>query len=84
MAVRLSALRGGRPPFIPKKIPGTNFCLRLNRSQGHSAAGRIRSIEESNDLTGNRIRDFLGCSIVPQPMNLPRREGAEIESKEYG
>jgi hypothetical protein len=26
MAVRLSALRAGRPPFIPWKIPGTHFC----------------------------------------------------------
>jgi hypothetical protein len=26
MAVRLSALRSGRPPFIPRKIPGTHFC----------------------------------------------------------
>jgi hypothetical protein len=71
MAVRLSALRAGRPPFTFRKIPGTRFWLRLSRLQGHSAAGRIRSIEKSNDLIGNRAPD-LACSIVPQPTTLPR------------
>jgi hypothetical protein len=37
-----------------------------------TAAGRIRSIEKSNDLIGNRIRDLPGCSIVPQRTTLPR------------
>jgi hypothetical protein len=27
-------------------------------------AGRIRSIEKSNDLIGNRILDFSACSVV--------------------
>jgi hypothetical protein len=31
-----------RPPFTPRKIPGTHFCYRMSRPQGHSAAGRIR------------------------------------------
>jgi hypothetical protein len=26
MVVKLSALRAGRPPFTPRKIPGTHFC----------------------------------------------------------
>jgi hypothetical protein len=51
--------RTRRPPFTLRKIPGTHFCYRLSQSQGHSAAGRIRSIEKSNDLIGNRIRDLL-------------------------
>jgi hypothetical protein len=67
MAVRLSALRDGRPPFTPRKIPGTHFCQRLSRPQGHIAAGRIRSIEKSNYLIGNRIRDLPAYSIVSQP-----------------
>jgi hypothetical protein len=33
-------------------------------------AGRIRSIEKSNDLIGNRTRDLPACSIVPQPTKL--------------
>jgi hypothetical protein len=61
-----------RPPSTPRKIPGTHFCLRLSRPQGHSAAGRIRSIKKSNYHIGNRIRDLPACSLVPQPTTLPR------------
>jgi hypothetical protein len=39
--------------------------------QGHSAAGRIRSIEKSNGLMSKRTRDLPACSIVPQPTTLP-------------
>jgi hypothetical protein len=39
--------------------------------QGHSAAGRIRSIEKSNDLIRIRSRDLPACSIVLQPTTLP-------------
>jgi hypothetical protein len=61
-----------RPPFTSRKIPGTHFCQRLSRPQGHTAAGRIRSTERSSDLIGNRNRDLPACSIVPQPSMLPR------------
>jgi hypothetical protein len=71
MAVSLSALRAGRP-LPPRKIPGTHFCERLSRPQGHSAAGRIRSIEKSIDLIGTRTRNLPACRIVPQPTTLPR------------
>jgi hypothetical protein len=71
MAVRLSAPRAGRP-LPPRKIPGTHFCQRLSKPQGHSAAGRIRSIEKSNDLMGYETRDLAACSVVPQPTTLPR------------
>ena len=30
-----------RPPLPPGNIPGTHFCKRLSRPQGHSAIGRI-------------------------------------------
>jgi hypothetical protein len=43
----------------------------LSRSQGHSAAGRIRSIENSNDFIGNWTGDIPACNIVPQPSTLP-------------
>jgi hypothetical protein len=33
-------------------------------------AGRIRSIEKSNDLIGNRISDLPACSMVPQPTTV--------------
>ena len=44
---RQSAHEGGkvvspthRPPLPPGNIPGTHFCWRLSRPQGHTAAGR--------------------------------------------
>jgi hypothetical protein len=63
MAISLSALGAGRS-LPPRKIPGTYFCQRLSRPRGHNAAGRIRSIEKSNDLIGIRSRDLPACSIV--------------------
>ena len=30
-----------RPPLPPGNAPGTHFCYRLSRHQGHSAIGRI-------------------------------------------
>ena len=30
-----------RPPLPPGNAPGTHFCQRLSRPQGHSAIGRI-------------------------------------------
>jgi hypothetical protein len=59
-----------RPPFTPRKIPGTHLCWRLSQPQGHSEAGRIRSIEKSNDLIGNRTSHIPACRIVPQPTTL--------------
>jgi hypothetical protein len=53
-----------QPPFTPREIPGTHFCQRLSWPQGHSVAGRTRSIEKFNNVIGN--------SIVPQPTTLPR------------
>jgi hypothetical protein len=70
-AVKLSALGAGRC-LPPRKIPGTNFFWRLSRPRGHSANGRIKSIEKSKDLTGNRTRDLPACRLVSQPTTLPR------------
>ncbi|PNF14966.1 hypothetical protein B7P43_G01553 [Cryptotermes secundus] len=39
-----------RPPVTSKNIPGTHFCYRFSRSQGHSAAERIRLVERFIDL----------------------------------
>jgi len=30
-----------RPPLPPGNTPGTHFCYRMGRPQGHSAIGRI-------------------------------------------
>jgi hypothetical protein len=68
--VRLSAL----PPaaFTPGNIPGTHFCYRMSRPQGHSATETIMSMKNSNDTIGNRTRDLPACNAVPQPTAPPR------------
>jgi len=70
--VRLSALRTARfyPP--PGSSPGTHFCWRLSRPQGHSAAGRIISTKNSSDAIGNETRDLQARSEVPKP-SAPQR-----------
>jgi len=35
-----------RPPLPPGNTPGTHFCWRLIRPQGHSATGRIYVTEK--------------------------------------
>jgi hypothetical protein len=40
---------------------------RGSESQGHNAAGTIRSVEKCNNLTENRTRDLPVCIIVPRP-----------------
>jgi len=64
--VRLSALSTGHL-HPPGNIPGTHFCYRLSQPQGHSAAGRIMSLKNSNETIGNRTRDLQACNAVPQP-----------------
>jgi len=56
-----------RQPLPPGNIPGTHFCKRPSHPQGHSAAGRIMSMKNSNDTIGNRNLDFRACSAVPEP-----------------
>jgi len=56
--VRLSALRTGRL-CPPGNIPGTHFCQRLSRPQGHSATGRIILMKYFNDTIGNQTRENI-------------------------
>jgi hypothetical protein len=59
-----------RPPLPPGNTPGTHFCWRLSRLQGHSAIGRIVSTEKSNDTTWNRTNDLPICATtVPRVCN---------------
>ena len=53
-----------RPLWPLRDIPGTLFCQRLIRPQGHSAAGRIMSIKIPNGPFGNRNRNLTACSAV--------------------
>jgi hypothetical protein len=80
MAVNWSRLTR-RPLFIPQEHSWYSFLLDAESASGHSAAGRIRSNEKSDNLIGNRIRDLPTCSIVPQPTTLPR--ASELLNIEY-
>jgi len=64
--VRLSAIRTGRL-YPSGNTPGSHFCWRLSQPHGHSAAGRIMSMENSGDTNGNRTRDLPASSAMPQP-----------------
>jgi hypothetical protein len=68
MAVRLSALRAGRP-LSPRIFLVLIFVKSLSRPQGHSAAGRITSTEKSNDLIGIEPVPFR---LVAQCLNQLR------------
>ena len=57
---------------ITFQLASTHFCQRLIQPQGHSAVGRIMSMKNSSDTIGNRTRDLLTCSTVPQPTALRR------------
>jgi hypothetical protein len=70
MAVRLSALRAGRPSFPPPPPPGIFMVLISVRGCVDPRAivrlGRIRLIEKCNDLIGNRTRDLPAYSTEPK------------------
>jgi hypothetical protein len=68
--LRSSALRKARL-YARGNIPGTHFCYWLGRPQGHSTAGRIVVMENSNDTIGNWIRDLPACSAMPRPTAPP-------------
>jgi hypothetical protein len=48
----------------PKKLPGTHSSEMLSLPKDHSEAGKIRSIEKSNDLIGNPTLDLSTCCIM--------------------
>ena len=54
-----------RPPLSPGNTPGTHFCYRLGRLQGHSATERTMSLKNISDTIGNRTCDLPVCSVVP-------------------
>jgi hypothetical protein len=53
-----------RWPITPGRIPGTHFCQRLSRPQGHSEAEGIRLTGTSSDLIGNRPRNLPARYLV--------------------
>jgi hypothetical protein len=70
-------------PLHPRDTPGTHFCWRLSRPQGHSAAGRIKTKKNSNNSIGNWTSDLPACSEVPQPTAPLRASPPPILTKIY-
>jgi hypothetical protein len=62
--IRLSAQSTGCI-YPAGDIAATHFCWRPSRPQGHSAAGGIMSMKNSNDTIGNRTRDPPTCNAMP-------------------
>ena len=58
--------------FTPRKDSWYSFLLEAESPQGHNATERIKSLKNSSDSIGNRTRDLLVCSAVPQPTAPPR------------
>jgi hypothetical protein len=52
--------------FTPGYIPGVKA---VSQPQGHSATGRIMSMNKSSETIGNRTRNLPVCSAVPQPLH---------------
>jgi hypothetical protein len=77
MAARFSAQCAGRP-LPPGRFVVLISVKRLSRPQGHSGAGRIRSIAKSDYYIGNRTRGLPGYSMVPLPTTLPRAPRIKI------
>jgi len=66
-----------RPPLPPRKYT----CVkRLSLPQGHGVAGRIISMKNSHDPTGNRNRDLPACSSVSQPTAPPHQQPLELQN----
>ena len=80
--VRLPALCTGHQ-YPLGNIPGTHFCYRLSKPQGHSSDRRIMSMKNSKDIIGNRTHDFPACSAVPQPTASPRAPGTNCNLLYY-
>ena len=54
-----------RPPLPTGNAPGTHFCQRLSRPQGHNAIGRILcQIKNSSDTIWDRTSDLPICSTA--------------------
>jgi hypothetical protein len=71
MAVRLSAPSAGRPLpprrfLVPIYVRGCVDPRVIMRLEG------LAQTEKSNDLIWNGTRDLPACSIVPQPITIPR------------
>jgi len=59
------------------------FLLEAGQPQGRSGAGRIKSTKNSYETVGNRTRELLACSTVPQPTAPPNGAASMSGSMGY-
>ena len=69
--ISLSVLRTSRL-YLPINTPGAQFCYKLDQPHGHIAAGRM-SMKNSNDIIGNRTRDFSAYTAVSSGSIITKR-----------
>jgi hypothetical protein len=69
MAVRLSALYVGHPNYPRRFLLLVSIRGRVDPRAIVQLEG-LGELKKANDLIGNRIPDFLACSIVPKPTTL--------------
>ena len=53
-----------RPPIPPGNAPGTHFCQRLSRPQGHSDRKDFMSMKNSTDTSWDRTSNLPICSTL--------------------
>jgi hypothetical protein len=58
-------------PLIPGKNPVSHSCHRLRKTQDHSAAGRILSVENFDYIIGSRNSNLSASSVAPQSITPP-------------
>jgi hypothetical protein len=57
--------------LYPQEIyPDTHLYYRLSRPKGQSAAGRFKSMKNTNEIFGNPARDPPASSATACPINL--------------
>jgi len=69
--VRLSALRTGRL-YLQEKFLVLISARGWFNPRVHTAVGRIMSMKNSSDTTGNQTPDLPACNEVPRPTAPPR------------
>jgi len=79
----------------PENTPGSHVCPGLSRTQGQSAAERIKSLNNTNDPIANRTRDLLVCrarrhrvlrkhckdSVTNESVNWPMRKSSRNRNR---
>jgi hypothetical protein len=71
MAARLLALRAGRPLQPRRFLVLISVRGRVDPRPIVRLKGLVK-LKKNHDLIGPRTRDLPACSIVPQPITLPR------------